>query len=258
VKDRIYALEGVRNFRDYGGYAALEGVVKPRKLFRAAHFATVSDAAIRQLDTLGVRFLVDLRRPDERQIDTNKWPGDSVPTYYNDLGPSEVAAHIGVLLETDLTVESVQNYMLHAYEGYVAEPRYNSLFKQYLHGLLDAEGGPSIVHCAAGKDRTGVACALVLSALGVDRDTIIDDYELTNIAVDLDARIPEMRERLEARIGRPVHPSVIRPMIGVKADYLRRAFQCMEAQHASVDGYLQAVLAFGPAERAKLKSYLLE
>lgn len=258
MKDRIFALEGVRNFRDYGGYAALEGVVRRRKLFRAAHFAAVSDDAVRQLDGLGIRFLVDLRRPDERQIDTNKWPGEGVPTYSNDLGPSEMAAHVGVLLETDLTVESAENYMLHAYEGYPFEERYTSLFKALLHGLLETEGGPSIVHCAAGKDRTGVACALVLTALGVDRDTIIDDYELTNIAVDLDARIPEMRARLEARIGRPVHPSVIRPMIGVKADYLRRAFQRMEEAHGGVEDYMTAVLDFGPAERQRLRSYLLE
>ena len=251
--DRIKTLDGVVNFRDFGGYATQQGgnVVR-NKLFRTASFAEASAKDIAWLDGLGVKFVVDLRRPEERSEATNLWPAIAPRTITNDEGYKELAPHIGVLMETDLSADSVCAYMNGAYTHYPFEPRYVALFRAFLHGLAE-EGGPAIVHCAAGKDRTGVTCALTLTALGVHHDTIVEDYELTNVAVDLAKRMPEIKKRIEERIGKTVTDEAIRPMLGVDKSYLAAAFAAMKAQHRDVPAYMDAVLGVDAKMVAKLR-----
>lgn len=251
MQNRIHALDGVLNFRDFGGYDARDGKVVTGHLFRTASFAEASAKDIAFLDGLGVKFVVDLRRPEERSEASNLWPARSPRTITNDEGYRELAPHIGVLMETDLTAEAVRTYMRTAYTAYPFEPRYVALFKAFLHGLAE-EGGPAIVHCAAGKDRTGVTCALTLTALGVDHDTIVEDYELTNVAVDLDKRLPGIKARIEERIGKSVTDEAIRPMLGVHRDYLAAAIASMKSQYPDVPAYMDAVLGVDAKMVAKL------
>jgi protein tyrosine/serine phosphatase len=143
-----------------------------------------------------------------------------------------------------------------AYTHYPYEPRYVALFKSWLHGLAE-EGGPAIVHCAAGKDRTGVACMLVLTALGVDHETIVADYELTNVAVDLDKRMPQIRERMAARMGREISEEAIRPMLGVHVDYLNAAVDAMEERHGDIKSYMNAVLGVDEAMTERLRQHFV-
>jgi protein-tyrosine phosphatase len=241
--DRIHRLEGVLNFRDFGGYPTEQGGTVVRgQLFRTASFAEASERDLKYLDALGARFVVDLRRPEERADNPNRWPGEgNLPVHTNDQGYQEIPAHLAVLTETDLTPESVRQYMFTAYQHYPFEPRYVALFRAFLHGLV-VEGGPAIVHCAAGKDRTGVICALTLTALGVDDDTIVADYELTNTAVDYVARLPAIKERMEARIGKPIDAEALRPMLGVHRDYLGAAFGAIRAKYPDVPSYMADVL----------------
>ncbi len=253
MQNRIHALDGVLNFRDFGGYDARDGKVVTGHLFRTASFAEASPKDIAFLDGLGVKFVVDLRRPEERSEASNLWPAISPRTITNDEGYRELAPHIGVLMETDLTAEAVRTYMRTAYTAYPFEPRYVALFKAFLHGLAE-EGGPAIVHCAAGKDRTGVTCALTLTALGVDHDTIVEDYELTNVAVDLDKRLPGIKARIEERIGKSVTDEAIRPMLGVHRDYLAAAIASMKSQYPDVPTYMDAVLGVDAKMVAKLRA----
>ena len=252
MQNRIHSLEGVHNFRDFGGYSARDGTVVRNHLFRTASFAEASRKDIAWLDGLGVKFVVDLRRPEERAEATNIWPAIAPRTITNDEGYRALAPHTGVLMETDLTAASVRAYMCSAYTAYPFEPRYVALFRAFLHGLAE-EGGPAVVHCAAGKDRTGVACALTLTALGVDHDTIVEDYELTNVAVDLNVRLPAIKARIEERIGKSVTDEAIRPMLGVHRDYLAAAVTSMKAQHGTIPAYMDAVLGVDAAMVAKLR-----
>ena len=251
--DRIKTLDGVLNFRDFGGYPTQQGGRVARgQLYRTASFAEASNKDIAWLDGLGAKFVVDLRRPEERSEATNLWPAIAPRTITNDDGYKELAPHVGVLMETDLSAQSVRAYMHGAYTHYPFEPRYVALFRAFLHGLAE-EGGPAIVHCAAGKDRTGVACALTLTALGVDHDTIVEDYELTNVAVDLDKRLPAIKARIEQRIGKSVSDEAIRPMLGVDRGYLAAAFASMKTQHRDVLAYMDAVLGVDAKMVAKLR-----
>ncbi|KAF0173675.1 MAG: tyrosine-protein phosphatase [Hyphomonadaceae bacterium] len=257
MQDRIKPLDGVLNFRDFGGYATRDGgeVVRD-KLFRTASFAEATPKDMAWLEQLGARFVVDLRRPEERTDAPNLWPGDGLRVVTNDDGYKELPADAGVLTQNDLTADSARDYMRTAYTHYPHEPRYVELFKAWLHGLAD-EGGPAIVHCAAGKDRTGVACFLVLTALGVDRDTIIEDYELTNVAIDLDKRLPEVRARLASRLGKEISDEAIRPMLGVHIDYLSAAIDAMESRHGDVPSYMKAVLDVDDEMVATLRDHFV-
>ncbi len=254
TQDRIYKLDGVLNFRDFGGYATEGGTVVRGQLFRTAAFAEPSEKDLAFLNDLGAKFIVDLRRPEEREDVPNRWPGEgSLPIHVNDEGYKELPAHTAILQETDLSAESVRRYMTTAYTHYPFEPRYVALFRQFLHGLAE-QGGPAIVHCAAGKDRTGVICALTLTALGVDHATIVEDYELTNVAVDYGSRLSAIRERMEERVGKKIDEEALRPMLGVHKDYLASAWTSIHAKYPDVPSYMADVLGVDAAMVKELRA----
>lgn len=250
--DRVAPLAGVGNFRDFGGYPTADGGQIARgQLYRSAHFANATKEDVALLNGLNIAFVVDLRRPEERAVDPNVWPGAAGRTVANDEGTLRPPAHVGVYEIAAHTPDMVAGFMRENYSGYPYEERYARLFQAFLHGLLS--DGAGVVHCAAGKDRTGVACALVLSALGVDRETIFQDYELTNKAVDLNERIAWLRTRLAAVPGGPPSDAALLPMVGVQRDYLEASFAAIEARDGDVMTYLAGTLDFGAAEVAALR-----
>lgn len=257
MQDRVINFDGIVNFRDFGGYDTADGgKLKRGVLFRSASFHNPSEADVARLDQIGVRFLVDLRRPEERVTEPNKWPGASCRRIQNDEGdPNSFAPHLQALLASDLTAASVRDYMKGAYRGFASDPRHIMLYRAWFAEL--AQGGPGVIHCAAGKDRTGLGCALTLHALGVDEDTVFADYDFTNQAIDMEARLPRIRAGMEKRVGKPLSTDVLRPMLGVHVDYLREAFDAIAAKHGSIDAYLTQVLGVGVKERAALREQLL-
>jgi protein tyrosine/serine phosphatase len=256
MQDRVWTLDGVVNFRDFGGYPTKSGAqVKRGRLFRSAQFHEATDADVAKLDALGAGFIVDLRRPEERAAQPYRWPGDAVRTVKNDEGPMHLPPHVAVLMETDLTAGKVEQFMQDTYASYPFEARYRDLFRDFLHGLL-AEERPAIIHCAAGKDRTGLLAALTLAALETPHDAIVADYEMTNTVVDLEERLPKIQASIEQRLGRKVEAEALRPMIGVRADYLAGAFAAIEAA-GGIDRYLREEMALDAAKLAALRSRLV-
>lgn len=227
------------------------------KLFRSAAFHDATETDIARLDAMGVRFLVDLRRPEERRHEPNRWPGESCRVFVNDEGAEGVALppHLVALMQSDLTPDSTRAYMTSLYREIPFDPRLIRLYRDWFAEL--AGGGTGVIHCAAGKDRTGIGCALTLIALGVDEETVFADYEFTNAAVDLEKRMPKIQARMEERLARKLDPEALRPMLGVEVDYLHAALGEIKARCGSVDAYLGSVLDIGSAQRAALRSNLL-
>ncbi|WP_395645786.1 tyrosine-protein phosphatase [Terricaulis sp.] len=255
--DRIVDFERVLNFRDFGGYDTPQGRVARGQLFRSAAFHEASDADMAKLDAMEVRFLVDLRRAEERSHEPNRWPGENCRSISNDEGAPAMALppHLVALLQSDLSPASVKQYMTSLYREIPFDPR---LIKLYRHWFAElGEGGVGVIHCAAGKDRTGIGCALTLMALGVDEDTVFADYEFTNQAVDIEARMPRIQQRMEERLARKLDPEALRPMLGVDLDYLRATFETIGARHGGVVTYMRDVLGVGAAEIENLRTRLL-
>ncbi len=258
MHDRLVNFERVLNFRDFGGYGTADGGKVARgKLYRSASFHDATEADIARLEAMDLRFLVDLRRPEERSFEPNKWPGDNRRVFFNDTGVGAVALppHLVALLQSDLSPASVATYMMSLYREIPFDPRLIHLYRTWFAELR--EGGAGVIHCAAGKDRTGIGCALTLFALGVSEDDVFADYDFTNQAVDIEGRLPRIKERMEERLARKLDPDALRPMLGVSNDYLRATLDEIEMRNGSVDAYMDQVLGVGAKEREALRTALI-
>ena len=257
MHDRLVPFDRVLNFRDFGGWDTADGKVTRGKLYRSASFHDASDADIAKLNEMDLRFLVDLRRPEERAHEPSRWSNESCRVIFNEegTGGSSLPPHLLVLLQSDLTPQATRDYMASLYREIPYDPRLIRLFRDWFAEL--GEGGAGVVHCAAGKDRTGIICALTLMTLGVDEETVFADYEFTNQAVDIERRMPRIQERMEERLSRKLDPAALRPMLGVEVDYLRAALDEIESRSGSVERYLGQQLGVGARERAALRGRLI-
>ena len=135
-------------------------------------------------------------------------------------------------------------------------PELIAMMRSYLPTLAEGRGA-SLVNCMAGKDRTGIAVAMVQLAAGVHRDDVVADYLLTNTAGDVEARISSGADTIRA-LARGMDPEVLRVIMGVEAEYLESAFATVAEKHGSLDGYLSEVLGVDDALRERLRAVLVE
>jgi protein-tyrosine phosphatase len=258
MHDRLVPFDRILNFRDFGGWDTADGAKVARgKLYRSASFHDATEADIEKLNAMDLRFLVDLRRPEERAHEPSRWSNESCRVIFNDEGAGNgptLPPHLVALLQSDLSPQATRDYMTSLYREIPYDPRLVRLYRDWFAEL--GEGGAGIIHCAAGKDRTGIGCALTLFALGVDEDSVFADYEFTNQAVDLERRMPRIQERMEERLARKLDPEALRPMLGVELGYLHATLDEINARSGSVENYLSGVLGVGVAEREALRSKL--
>jgi protein tyrosine/serine phosphatase len=254
---RILPFEGVENFRDYGDYAAGDLRIGRGRLLRSAHHARATDADLDRFAALDVAVLVDLRRLAERTAQPNRLPegfrGRIIES--QDPGAGE-APHVTFLRTSDLTEETSRRFMIETYRELAFEPRHVELFSAYFGALAEGEG-PVLIHCAAGKDRTGLLAALTHVLLGVHADDRMADYLLTNEAARLEARAPEIAEVLARTYGRTPSVAAVRAFLGVEAEFLDAAFAEIEARRGSVEAYLEQVAGVTPEARTRIERNLL-
>lgn len=253
------AFEQIFNFRDFGGVETRDGShVRRGRLFRSANLARATEGDQARLRQLGVQVAVDLRRPSERAAEPSRWPEDAPPRFIlsGDNDDRTLPPHLQYFAEgKPITADATRAYMLDAYKRIPFEDRHIAMFRDGFAALARDET-PLLVHCAAGKDRTGVFCALVLRALDVDDAHIIHDYLLTNHTPQFEAIVQSAVKRFTKKFGRPLDADAVRPMIGVDEYYLNTAKAEMAAQSGSVDGYLTDVLGVDDALRRELRQVL--
>jgi protein tyrosine/serine phosphatase len=242
MTDRILPLEAIDNFRDYGGYSTASGGALPRgRLFRSAHHAKATPADLAALADLDIAVVVDLRRPLERDKEPSpRPPGFSGQVIECDLGDQAEAPHVAFLRDTDLTADSAHRFFINYYTNAPFEPRHEILFRRYFEALAKTDGAV-LIHCTAGKDRTGILAALTHHVMGVHDDDVRADYLLTNQAARLEDRLPLVTEALEATLGRRPSEEAVRSFLGVKADYLDAAYASMGERRGGLDGYLDSI-----------------
>jgi protein-tyrosine phosphatase len=254
---RVLPLNGVNNFRDYGGYAAVGGGrVKPGLLWRSAQHGDASVPDLEAIQRLGITHVIDLRGPSERETKPCLRHADfaaNVWTY-----PEETA---GLALHTEaaggvLTADDARAAMLRLYEGIAFRGNLVPMLKLYLE-LLRRDEGPSLVHCVAGKDRTGFAVAVLQRILGVHPDDVMADYLLTNAASKLDERIALGAFKDMPRYA-AFDADAVRALWGVEEAYLQATLDSIEARHSSFDAYLAEVLGIDQAAQDALRGAYLE
>jgi protein tyrosine/serine phosphatase len=253
MSSRLHPYDAVENFRDFGDYATAAGRrVRSGLLFRSGHHARATDDDLAKLGALGLGTVVDLRRPIERTKQPSKRPdGFAGQVLTSDLDAVGEAPHITFLKSGDLTPDSGRRFMTGLYGEMAYAPSHLEVFSACFRALADSDG-PVLIHCAAGKDRTGLLAALTHHLLGVGRDDLLEDYLLTNRAVDLEGRAPDIAIQLEKATGRkPSHDAVV-AFMGVEPAFLNAAIRSIEARSGSLDGYLVSALGVDAAMRDRI------
>jgi protein tyrosine/serine phosphatase len=153
-----------------------------------------------------------------------------------DAGDQAEPPHVAFLRETDLSAESARAFFLDYYRKAPFEPRHLELFGRYFEAL--DMGRPVLIHCTAGKDRTGLLAALTHHLLGVDEADLLADFELTNRAARIETRLPQVTEAMTESLGRRPSETAVRAFLGVDRTYLAEAFGAIRREAGSVEAYL--------------------
>lgn len=256
---RLLELEGGRNFRDLGGYPTEGGGrVRWGRLYRSGVMSYLSETDAAHLVDLGVRVVCDLRSPQERKRETVPWLRPGIEYLNWDYDGNKVSLY-GLLGGQAITPDTTRAAMLRLYQALPDhfELPYSALFARIAQGDL-----PLIFNCSAGKDRTGLAAALVLTSLGVPWPVVLEDFVLTDTAVDLEQVILQRRGSvgLDDRKGyiSGVSPEARAPLLRADPAYLEAAFESIRANHGSVQGYLERRLGVTPDELTRIRSNLIQ
>jgi protein-tyrosine phosphatase len=251
-----FRLEGASNFRDFGGCLTPEGrAVRRGRLFRSNKLSALTESDLVKLDAAGIRTIFDLRLDDERERDPTAWshPELVIETYL----PRGKRRLVDMAREYPTTREGALELM---HEFYAKMPHSMTHMFASIIRRLAAGGAPCVIHCSAGKDRTGVAVAAVLAALGVSREAIVADYVITRHAWDREAdmarattdtgAVTDLRERYP--------PEARAVMSDAAPSYIVAALDSAEARYGSLHAYVREALDLEDGIIAALREQLLE
>lgn len=249
LADRVLPLSGIHNFRDYGGYAALGGGrLRDATLWRSAHHETASDDDLVALDELGLETVIDLRGDDERELHPCRRSENFAGRV---LFAGGITAGLAPHLQAAggaIDAEAARERMIDTYAGMPYRPALVATLRLYVAALAEYDA-PSLVHCVAGKDRTGFAVAVVHRLLGVHEDDLMQDYLLTNTAGKIEERIAQGATHIRSRYGAEIKDDAIRALMSVNPAYLDAALATVRRDHGDVPGYAEAVLNLTPEMR---------
>lgn len=240
--ERRIALQGSTNFRDIGGYATRTGeTIRWKRVYRSDALARLTDDDIAVLTPLQVATLIDLRSPQELETSGQSrlvtdhgvahrhlpfLPESTNPVDYQNIPPL-----------SELYVQMIER----------GAPTIRAVFE----ALADNTTYPAVVHCAAGKDRTGVTIALLLRTLGVADDVVIADYALT------DGYLAEGIERLRAAGGAEQYSQVPPALLRAHAETMAGFLATVDQRFGGTDQVL-ADAGVLPGTQAEIRQHLLE
>lgn len=268
--ERLLPLQGGQNFRDLGGYRTRDGRhVKWGLLFRSGsmHGLTATDYA--SLERRGIRVVCDFRDNRERAAQPVHWPAPGAPNVLFDDYYLDTAAMMPNGPPSSWTEDEAKATFAASYPKMLTQ--FNEQYRRMLAELL-AGHVPLAFNCSAGKDRTGIAAALILTALGVPRQTVIDDYMLTNKYLDQKRLVADGPPPANMTPGqtkgsasadpatamRSMSPGVLRAILAADPSYIEAAFAVLDHHEGGPEGYLRDELGVDHAALVRLRSLYLE
>jgi protein-tyrosine phosphatase len=260
--DRPDRLQGAPNFRAIDALPAAGGRrLKRLRLFRSDALHRLNDDDLVRLRGLRIGTVLDLRRDDERETAPNRWPGDMQPvTRVFDSAPELQAVRAGgwhaSLDDPSFDAEQARLWMIDTYAR-MPTALAPAVSAAIIHASTpQTSDTPLLVHCTAGKDRTGFVCAMVLSAAGVPRESIMADYLESSVRRP-PAQMAEVLLSYHGIARTPRKQSALEVIAGVQNDFLMTSFETVERDFGSVEAYLSAC-GLGPAQRDALHTALLD
>lgn len=257
-KQRRLAFSGSKNFRDLGGYRTTDSrAVRWGRLYRSDHLHKLTDADLRHLAALDLDRIIDFRAEYEKKEEPDRLPAntgislvelpilDSTTEIWQGSHEQFVKDNLGNIDPAQFLVKT--NIEL--------ATRFTPQMRQFIQELLSAQGRPVLFHCAAGKDRTGFAAALILRILGVPQETVMEDYLLSNryylsayswyfIVLQL-VKGEKVSEFVEG-------------FMEVRPAFLSAAFEIIDREYGSFENYVRYELGLTGQDIELLKSYYLE
>ena len=255
----------VANLRDLGGIPLPGGGrVRAGRVFRAAGLHRL-DPAEPAVARLGIRTVVDLRTAAERTAAPDRLPPGARLVTADALADQEAegerpsAAHLVELLSDPAGANRMfgggeaERLMKEVYRSFVTDASAHRAFRTVLDHAADPDAGPVLIHCTAGKDRTGWSAALILVLLGADPVTVEAEYLAVRDAVR--AAFSKLITRFEAGGG---NPAITGALLGVDRAYLAAALDAARAKYGSVEGYVHDALGLPDEAVARLRAHLVE
>lgn len=244
-KEKQIKLEGAINFRDLGGLPLKNNrVVKEGLIYRADKLSKLTAHDHRKLDSLNIVSVIDFRSNYEVAAEPDTLTAN-MQYFHFPIGDEQMNQNQFMDTLKTMTADQVEEYMLGFYKKIPLE--FSGRYKEFFQVVSNAEEAPLVYHCTAGKDRTGIASALLLYVLGADTAVIYKNYEMSNYFRK------EENQKYEAYFKQAgLDPELSKIMMGVKKEYLKEIFSNVEKQYGSMDKYLEEALDVTAETKFKL------
>lgn len=232
LSEQHLPMEGGYNFRDLGGYRTKEGrYVKWGKIFRSDDLHNLTDADLAYLASIPLASIVDFRSEQEMRQAPDKNPTSVKMNYPYSISPGNLMAAASSIEDLyKLTAEQADTLMMGMNILLVTDSACVNRYRDFFRLLQDDDNIPLMFHCSAGKDRTGMGAALVLLALGVDEETVLKDYLLSNTYLsDKYANYKNESPALKA-------------LFEVKPEFIQAGLNRIKEDYGSVENYLEKAL----------------
>jgi protein-tyrosine phosphatase len=255
-RTRVVTLDGGINFRDIGGYVNDQGrSVKWRKIMRCGHLANLTDNDLDSLEQIGINRIHDFRRTEEQeQSPSRAVRAEFIDDYQVSIG--DISRFWEFLFGGELTAESSHTLVVNSYRNCIESVI--PAFSRFMRHIVDNADNASVFHCSAGKDRTGMAAALILSALDVPRQTIIEDYMLTLQHYDSEKLIDLVEGHLRDAKVESWDRNWLVPYCSVHQDNIVAFLDAIDSEYGNVRNYLITALGLSQADLDKMHSCYLE
>lgn len=265
-------VKGIVNARDLGGYTMLDGrIVQSGRLLRAAHLADATDEDIRNLERLPVTAIIDFRKEQEKvgKVD-REVPGARYTSLPIDPSGNAMATateeekkkfsgqkkfdvkKVIVFAAFNKKAQAVAREM---YPTLLFDPDCQQQFARFFRLVLETENGAVLFHCTQGKDRTGIASALLLAALGADRETIVADFDATNRVYEKDVR--KYSRRVKFWGGKEEEVGVVKAFLGCNTENFIKALDRIDQEFGSLQAYLKGPIGLTDADIQTLRERYL-
>lgn len=249
VAARNIIIPGIQNLRDVGGYPshATRKRVRWGMLYRSAEASRLNSCSVKELQNIGIRTIIDLRSPKEREDNVllqKKFNVVNIP-----ISTGTLDALVADIKQGEADNQRVQQTVKQFNRDIVNQ--HAADFRQMFDLLLDKENYPLIIQCSSGKGRTGIAIALILSALEVNDDVIMEDYQLSDNYFNI-PRATQYAYKLP-----PSSQVAITTLLSSREEFLNAAKEEIERQYNSVENYLKKAVGLNKKDIQRLQNILL-
>ncbi len=251
---RLLAIDGTRNFRDLGGYRTKDGkVVRWGSIYRSDNLAHLDEVGLAALDKLGLSSIADLRSAPERMHEPDILPDSLDGVRYQTLPINDEPVDIRKIGRDIITGKVNEEEMLNLldHRRFINDPKHRETWGAWLEGLAKKDRTPHLFHCTSGKDRAGYGAAIFLLTLGVPKETVKEDFLLTNTIME--TYISETLDDIDRKVPGKIDRDLFRKIMGVSEETIDATFAEMERLYGSTDKFIEEGLGIDPVIRAQLQ-----